>query len=91
MIMKKLNRNLNEEEDSIQWSKIVSQVAVNIRRRDWTDRRFETFCQEKRAIPSTMTTNLPEQVSLAFSLLFLKDGSYFEPDTVYSFQKTPTS
>ena len=45
-LKKKLNRNLTEEEDSIPWSKIVSQVTVKKTRMEW--QRSETFFQGKR-------------------------------------------
>ena len=93
--MKKLNRNLNEEED---YNELLEKFyySTKLRRRTSTGRDSRRFCLREKSdsfnIPAaiiTLTSFLPFE--FFFKDQRTKEGSDFEPDSMAGFQKNPVS
>ena len=91
---------LSKKRIPVNYWKILSQYTVKTTKID--RQRFETFCPRKTSDSFDKYDNKQTctwsswQASLPFAVFFFKDqrkkdGSDFEPDTISSFQKTPTS
>ena len=99
--MKKLKRNLAEEEDFGRWWKILSQVKVKKTRMDWHIKGMFWERKASNSFRNEINKRTCMYLYLIISTIFFaicsvffkdqrkKDESKFEPDTASSFQMTP--
>ena len=99
--MKKLKRNLAEEEDFGRWWKILSQVKVKKTRMDWQIKGMLWERKASNSFRNEINKRTCMYLYLIISTIFFaicsvffkdqrkKDESEFEPGTASSFQMTP--
>ena len=99
--MKKLKRNLAEEEDFGRWWKILSQVKVKKTRMDWQIKGMFWERKASNSFRNEINKRTCMYLYLIISTIFFaicsaffkdqrkKDESEFEPGTASSFQMTP--